>query len=219
MAGKILVPIIITCLIPNIQSLPKERLCGCLFSDQDGMKADCENRHDIDFKCLSRQPINSLDLSHNGFLKWPEELISRIWENILYLDLSFNNISYLSSCIYNAMPLLISVNLTYNSIKKMSCDACVTPFIDLDHNNLTDWQTYCSTCNANLIKRLNEQSNLAELESSDCILNTSDEPKPLTSQDQKKTDQKYIKLIFSIGIIFLILFAIGNLMIMNNKLM
>ncbi|XP_043651475.1 uncharacterized protein LOC122618946 [Drosophila teissieri] len=180
------------------------------------MKADCQNSHDIDFECLSRQPFKSLDLSHNGFLNWPEELISRGWENILYLDLSFNNISNLSSCIYKAMPRLMSVNLTYNSINKMSCDACRKPFVDLDHNNLKDWQNYCSTCNSNIIKGFNEQSNLAELQSIDCILNASDKPKPVTSRAQKETDQKNDKLICSIGIICLILFVIGNLMIMNK---
>ncbi|XP_017071908.1 tsukushi-like [Drosophila eugracilis] len=201
-------------------------LCGCLVKGTgDGsLAADCSYRSDFNMTCLAMLELSSFDLSGNGLRRVPN---ITGFETVTDFNLSYNNITELASCNLFYMPRLKTLNLSHNSIEKLSSDVCSIPNIDLSFNNLTDlhdlesnWKTMANVqgnpfwcdCNSSPVKLLARKSSESNIQNIECIHRGNYLSKPLAqlcyteiNADQKISNHSYL-IIF---VFFLMIFFGG----------
>ncbi|XP_013104277.2 leucine-rich repeat-containing G-protein coupled receptor 5 [Stomoxys calcitrans] len=80
----------------------------------DSLDVNCANRGLIDYPDLQNIPVQHLDLSGNYFIEFPQHLAD--YESLIYLDLSNNQIEYLSAEALVGFHSLRTLILANNSI-------------------------------------------------------------------------------------------------------
>ncbi|KAI8044095.1 tsukushi-like isoform X2 [Drosophila gunungcola] len=205
--------------------------CGCLISmmKNGSLTARCSNISGLFFECLAGQQVETLDLSGVGLEEIPNALNLTALKDLRHLDLSNNKISRLKSFNFRTMPRLQSVDLSHNDLTDLPSEPCRIPFIDVSHNKLTDMHSLVvlfrtnanikgnpilCACSSPIVKRFYAMASLSKLESIECILHDSDQPKPLSTQCHKEIDQDQtpssVSWLLLLPILpFLCLFGIG----------
>ncbi|XP_060649953.1 uncharacterized protein LOC132787079 [Drosophila nasuta] len=92
--------------------------CGChLISNQNERTADCSNRFEINYDCLSHFKPTELTLKNNGLTEIPPQLFQYNFNNVQQLDLSYNAIKNLPDNSIHFLEDLKTFNVSCNSLK------------------------------------------------------------------------------------------------------
>ncbi|XP_017035966.1 leucine-rich repeat-containing protein 57-like [Drosophila kikkawai] len=206
---------------------PLMKLCGCLIGTDvttGGLMADCSKNTelDLDFECLARQGLESLDLSGNDLQKVPEELKLSGFKDLKHLDLSRNKISSLVTYNFGAWTRLKSLNISHNYLKDLPEEMPPIHTIDVSYNQLTDMHSIFGltntiaivlgnpilcNCNSSSVQRMyNITSDLTVIE---CTLHGKDPPMPISIQchsdiDNVEYPSEWIYHLILIAVIFII---------------
>lgn len=130
------------CFLPQFSESEEQKSCVCQINDvllpevPESLQIDCSFREFDETTFNKSLPSNAatLDLSWNQFRQLPP--LSSL--TLSFLDVNHNNISYLNDKIFENLPKLTEINLSWNLIQKIAMDTFKwttnLQILDLSHN-------------------------------------------------------------------------------------
>lgn len=92
--------------------------CGCLFKSK--LSADCSNRENIDFKCLSESKPEEISFKSNNYTEVPWEMFEHEFNETRHIDFSENSIEHIPKNFSHHFVGCQSANFSYNNLTDLS---------------------------------------------------------------------------------------------------
>lgn len=115
MNASVYILVTIICLVVPAISVRFD--CGCDIKQQgSSVLANCSNRKEIDYPCLSNYRITNLLVMDNNLTEVPRELYSNNFAGIYNLNVSRNRIKHIPDDLSEHLPRLKNANFNQNNI-------------------------------------------------------------------------------------------------------